>query len=243
MLELHTVPTPNGHKISIALEELALPYRVIEYDISKGEQFSPELLALNPNNKLPVLRDPQPASGNEPITVFETGAILIYLAEKTGRLLAASGPERYAQLQWLMFQMSAVGPLQGQAHHYVRYARVKQDYAQQRYLQETLRQCRVLDTQLAEQEYIAGAFSIADIALWPWLRALPLIGIELAPRFPHLVRWFAQLAARPAFERGKDVINGWVYELPPNFFMELDETTWSYSFGEEQYRDRREAQS
>ena len=177
MIDLHTVPTPNGHKISIALEELGLDYRVIPYDISQGDQFSPELLALNPNNKLPVIVDNDAEGG--PITVFESGAILIYLAEKSGQLLSRQPAQRYAELQWLMFQMAGVGPLQGQAHHFVRYAREEQPYSKQRYLQESLRQCRVIESQLSQQHYIAGEqFSIADIALWPWLRALPLIGIH-----------------------------------------------------------------
>ncbi|WP_084498096.1 glutathione S-transferase family protein [Spongiibacter marinus] len=237
MIDLHTVPTPNGHKISIALEELGLNYRVIPYDISQGDQFSPELLALNPNNKLPVIVDNDAEDG--PITVFESGAILIYLAEKSGQLLSRQPTQRYAELQWLMFQMAGVGPLQGQAHHFVRYAREEQPYSKQRYLQESLRQCRVIESQLGQQRYIAGdQFSIADIALWPWLRALPLIGIHPEQSFPGIHRWFNELAARPAFQRGKDVINGWVYDLPPNFYMELDDKTWSYSFGEEQYKER-----
>lgn len=239
MIKLHTVPTPNGHKISIALEELGVDYEVIPYDITKGDQFKPEFLALNPNNKLPVLVDDEPLGGGEPIVVFETGAILIYLADKYGQLLSTEPRQRYAELQWLMFQMASVGPLQGQAHHYVRYARVKQDYAQERYLNETRRQCQVLESQLADRNYIAGDnFSIADIALWPWLRALPLIDIHLQQDYPATHAWFERVAARPGVEQGKDVIDGYVYMLPPNFYMELDERTWSYSFGNEQYKDR-----
>ncbi|MGJ8686355.1 MAG: glutathione binding-like protein [Spongiibacteraceae bacterium] len=238
MIELHTVPTPNGHKISIALEELGLDYQVTEYDIAAGDQFKPELLAMNPNNKLPVIVDHQPLDGGEAITVFETGAILIYLAEKCGQLIASEPRLRYQQLQWLMFQVASVGPLQGQAHHFVRYARVTQDYARERYLNESRRQCRVLEGQLEKGPYLAGDYSIADIACWPWLRALPLIDIHLERDFPRLHDWFQRIAERPAVERGKDLIHGWVYQLPPNFKMELDEKTWSYSFGEEQYRPR-----
>lgn len=239
MIKLHTVATPNGHKISIALEELGEDYELIEYDISAGDQFRPELLVLNPNNKLPVLVDESPLGGGEPVVVFETGAMLIYLAEKHGRLLAKEGAQRYRQLQWLMFQVSAVGPLQGQAHHYVRYAKIKQDYARQRYLNESRRQCQVLESQLSRHDYIAGEdYSIADIACWPWLRALPLIDIHLQRDFPATQAWFERVAARPGVQRGRDVINGWVYQLPPNFFMELDAQTWSYSFGEEQYKQR-----
>lgn len=239
MIDLHTVPTPNGHKISIALEELGLEYNVIPYDISIGDQFKPELLALNPNNKLPVLVDHDPISGSsEPMVIFETGAILLYLAEKTGKLMAQDPATRFQQLQWLMFQVSSVGPLQGQAHHFIRYARVPQDYARERYVNESLRQCRVLETQLQQQDYLAGDYSIADIACWPWLRCLSLIDIHLDKDFPRLHDWFKRIEERPAVQKGKDVIHGWVYQLPPNFKMELDEKTWSYSFGEEQYRKR-----
>ncbi len=239
MIDLHTVPTPNGHKISIALEELSLEYRVIPYDISVGDQFKPELLALNPNNKLPVLVDHDVLDSNQqPISIFETGAILIYLAEKCGKLLASEPVLRYRQLQWLMFQVAGVGPMQGQAHHFVRYARVQQDYARERYLKESLRQCRVLEGHLQNREYLAGDYSIADIACWPWIRCLPLIDIHLEKNYPNLFNWFTRIEQRPAVERGKDLIHGWVYKLPPNYKMELDEKTWSYSFGEEQFRPR-----
>ena len=234
MYQLHTVPTPNGHKVSIMLAELGADYSFTEYDITAGDQFKPELLALNPNNKLPVLVDPEADN----LAIAETGAILIYLAEKHGQFLPASGPGRYAAMQWLMFQMSAVGPLQGQAHHYVRYARVKQEYAQERYLNETRRQCQVMESVLAKREYLAGEYSIADIACWPWIRALPLIDIHIARDYPALSDWFDRLAERPGVQAGKDVINGYVYDLPPNFFFELDDKIWSYSFGEEQYKNR-----
>ena len=238
MIELHSVPTPNGHKVSIMLAELGLAYELIPYDIAVGDQFKPDLLALNPNNKLPVLVDRRGAS---PVAVFESGAILIYLAEQAGQLLPASGPQRYACLQWLMFQMSAVGPLQGQAHHFVRYARVPQDYARARYLNETRRQCRVLNTRLGEVEYLAGDYSIADIACWPWIRALRLIDIHIGEDYPQIKRWYKAIEQRPAVQQGKDVIHGLVYSLPANYFMTLDEKTWSNSFGEEQYRVRQPA--
>ncbi|MFT5889411.1 MAG: GST-like protein [Zhongshania sp.] len=238
MIDLHTVPTPNGHKISIALEELGLAYQVIPYDISAGDQFKPELLALNPNNKLPVIVDHEPLGGGAPITVFETGAILIYLADKSGQLLATDPQLRYQQLQWLMFQVASVGPLQGQAHHFVRYARVAQDYAKERYLNESRRQCRVLEGQLSTQDYLAGDYSIADISCWPWVRALPLIDIHLEKDYPKLFKWYLRIKQREAVKRGKNLIHGWVYQLPPNFKMDLDDKTWSYSFGEEQYKSR-----
>lgn len=238
MIELHTVPTPNGHKISIMLEEVGLDYQLIPYDIAKGDQFKPELLELNPNNKLPVLVDKDPIGGGEPLVVFETGAILIYLAEKTGQFFPQDPQQKYAVLKWLMFQMSAVGPLQGQAHHFVRYSRVDQPYAKERYCNESRRQCRVLEGHLANQDFLAGEYSIADMALWPWIRALPLIDIHIDKDYPAIAKWFNTIAERPAVKKGKNVINGWVYKLAPNQFLELDDETWSYSFGEEQYKDR-----
>lgn len=238
MIELHTVPTPNGHKVSIMLEEVGLDYEIIPYDIAKGDQFKPELLALNPNNKLPVLVDKDPIGGGEPIVVFETGAILIYLAEKTGQFFPQDPQQKYAVLKWLMFQMSAVGPLQGQAHHFVRYAREEQPYARERYCNESRRQCRVLEGQLKTHSFVAGDYSIADIALWPWIRALPLIDIHIDQDYPALARWYSEVGERPGVKKGKNAINGWVYKLAPNQFLELDDKTWSYSFGEEQYKDR-----
>jgi GST-like protein len=239
MIQLHTVPTPNGHKISIMLEELELPYEVIEYDITKGDQFKPEYLSINPNNKLPAIVDSEPAGGGDPISIFETGAILIYLAEKTGKLLPNDPQQRYAVLKWLMFQVSAVGPLQGQAHHFIRYAREDQPYAKDRYMNETLRQCRVLETQLGLHAFLAGEeYSIADIATWPWVRALRLIDIHIKQDFPNLYLWYKTIDQRAAVQKGKDVINGFIYSVPPNTFLPLDEKTWSYSFGEEQYRPR-----
>ena len=239
MIELHTVPTPNGHKISIMLEEIGLPYKVIEYDITKGDQFKTEYLAINPNNKLPAIIDSNPIGGGSPITVFETGAILIYLAEKSGKLLPSDPQQRYNVLKWLMFQVSAVGPLQGQAHHFIRYAREDQPYAKARYMNETLRQCRVLEGQLINQAFLVGNhYSIADIATWPWVRALRLIDIHIKQEFPNLYRWYKTIDQREAVQRGKDIINGFIYSVPPNTFLPLDDKTWSYSFGEEQYRRR-----
>lgn len=239
MIKLHTVPTPNGHKISIMLEEVGLPYEVIPYDITKGDQFRPEYLAINPNNKLPAIVDTDPVGGGAPIEVFETGAILIYLAEKTGKLLPADPQKRYAVLKWLMFQVAGIGPMHGQAHHFIRYARVEQVYARERYFNEVLRQCRVMEKQLDANAFIAGdAYSIADISCWPWVRALRLIDIHIKKDFPATYRWFKAIEEREAVQRGKDVINGWIYGLAPNTFLKLDEKTWSYSFGEEQYKVR-----
>ncbi|HET8705011.1 MAG TPA: glutathione binding-like protein, partial [Pseudomonadales bacterium] len=179
-----------------------------------------------------------PAGGGAPIEVFETGAILIYLADKTGQLLPVDPQQRYAVLKWLMFQVAGMGPMHGQAHHFIRYARVDQPYAKQRYFNEVLRQCRVMEKQLEKHAYIAGHdYSIADIACWPWIRALRLIDVHVKD-YPNLYRWYKAIEARPAVQRGKDVINGWIYSLAPNTFLPLDDKTWSYSFGEEQYKPR-----
>lgn len=235
MIELHTVPTPNGHKVSIMLEEIEMPYQVIEKDLLKGEQFEPEFLALNPNNKCPVIVDR--GDEGEPIVVFESGAILIHLAERSGKLLATEPRTRAETLQWLMFQMSGIGPLQGQAHHFIRYAPVDQPYARERYVNETQRQLRVLEHRLSEVPYLAGEYSIADIACWPWIRSLPMIDIHIGKTHPRIFEWFSRIEERPAVQRGKDVISGLVYQIPPGTHIPLDEQSFSNSFGEQQYAD------
>lgn len=241
MIHLHTVPTPNGHKISIALEELEVPYETTVKDLLRGEQFEPEFLRLNPNNKCPVLVDTEPLGSAEPAVVFESGAILIYLAEKTGKLLPADGNRRYQALQWLMFQMSGIGPLQGQAHHFIRYAPVEQTYAKERYLNETTRQLRVLEHRLDEADYLAEEYSIADIACWPWIRSLPMIDIHIDESYPALARWFRSIEERPGVQRGKDHVSGAVYDIPPNLHIPLDEESFSNSFGDRQYANHFES--
>lgn len=239
MIDLHTVPTPNGHKISIMLEEVGLPYKVIEYDIMKGDQLKPEYLKINPNNKMPAIVDNDPIGGGAPYSVFETGAILLYLAEKTGRFLPADPRKKFAAIKWLMFQVSGLGPYHGQAHHFVRYARVEQAYAKERYMNEARRLLRVMDTVLSQTEYLAGdEYTVADIASWPWIRCAHLIDLHTRD-YPSLHRWFTTVGERNGVKRGMDVINGWVYQLQPNQFLKLDEETWSNSFGANQYRDRR----
>ncbi len=238
MIQLHTVPTPNGHKVSIMLEEIGAPYEVTVTDLLKGEQLTPEFLALNPNNKCPVIVDTEPHGGGEPIVVWESGAILIYLAEKSGQLLAAEPRQRAATLQWLMFQMSGVGPLQGQAHHFIRYAPVEQPYARERYWNETHRQLRVLEHRLGEAAYLASDYSIADIACWPWVRSLPMIDIHIDDAYPAIARWFHAIESRPGVARGKDLVSGAVYRIPPNTHIPLDEESFSNSFGDNQYADR-----
>ena len=205
MIDLHSWPTPNGHKIHIMLEECGLPYRVHAVDIGKGDQFTPEFLAINPNNKIPALIDSDGPDGS-PFTLFESGAILIYLAEKTGRLLPTTPRERYTTLQWLMFQMGSVGPMLGQAHHFRLYAPEKVAYGIERYTNEARRLYGVMDKHLQEREWFAAnEYTIADIAIFPWLRTAEDQGIDWAD-FPHLKRWFDTIAARPPVQRGVAVL-------------------------------------
>ncbi|MCS6947321.1 MAG: glutathione S-transferase N-terminal domain-containing protein [Steroidobacteraceae bacterium] len=204
MIELYTHATPNGHKVSIMLEELGLPYRLRLVDLTKGEQFTPEFLAINPNNKIPALIDPDGSDGG-PVTVWESGAILIYLAEKTGSpLLPARGAARYRVLQWLMFQMAGVGPMFGQAGHFTLYAQQQVPYGIERYSNEARRLLGVMDKQLQAEPFIAGAdYSIADIALYPWTNSalrIPTIGSFDA--WPAVARWRERIASRPAVQRG-----------------------------------------
>lgn len=202
MITLYTWATPNGRKVSIMLEECALPYVVQPVDITAGAQFRPEFTAINPNGKIPALVD-----ADAGITVFESGAILTYLAEKTGRFLPAAGPVRYAVLQWLMWQMGGVGPMFGQTHHFRRFAPEPVPYALERYGNETRRLYRVLDTQLAHNEFVAGeaaGYSIADIAIYPWVARHEWQGVTLSD-FPNVQRWADSLALRPAVQRGMEV--------------------------------------
>src|SRR6188472_4524535 len=169
MIEVFTWPTPNGHKVHVMLEECGLPYRAMPVNIGAGDQFKPEFLAISPNNKVPALVDPQGPDG-QPIALFESGAILVYLAAKTGRFLPAGDREKFEVLQWLMFQMGGVGPMLGQAHHFRRYAPEQIPYAVGRYTKEAARLYSVIDRRLAETEYLAGEYSIADVATFPWVR-------------------------------------------------------------------------
>ena len=202
-IELYTWSTPNGRKASIALEELGLAYRVHPIDIGKDEQFAPEFLKISPNNKIPAIVDPQGPDG-EPIPVFESGAILIYLAEKTGRLMPQDPRARYEALQWLMWQMGGFGPMLGQAHHFRRFAKEQIPYAIERYTNETRRLYGVLDKRLKETDYVAGDYSIADIAIFPWAARHEWQGIDLAD-FPALKRWYDAIAARQAVQKGMTV--------------------------------------
>jgi GST-like protein len=201
MIELYTWSTPNGFKISIALEELGLAYEVHPVRIGAGEQFKPEFLAISPNNKIPAIVDRE-GPGAQPISIFESGAILVYLAEKTGRLLPGDPVGRYAALEWLMFQMGGIGPMLGQAHHFRIYAPEPIPYAIDRYTNEAKRLYGVLDRRLGQAPYLAGGeYSIADIAVYPWLRNPERQGVEIS-EYPHVARWRAAIAERPAVVRG-----------------------------------------
>ena len=203
MIDLYTWTTPNGRKVSIMLEELALPYRVHPVNIGQGEQFRPEYVKISPNTKIPAIVDPEGPDG-EPMTMMESGAILIYLAGKTGKLLPASVRDRYVALQWLMFQMGGVGPIFGQVHHFLRAAKEPVPYAIARYTKETRRLYGVLDGRLGAAEYLAGQYSIADIATYPWVARHDWHKVELA-EFPNVARWYAAIGARPAVARGMAV--------------------------------------
>ena len=200
MIDLYTAPTPNGWKASIALEELALPYKVIPIDLGKLVQKEEWYLRINPNGRIPTIVD----RDAEDFAVFESGAILAYLAEKTGRLLPTDVKGRSLVMQWLMFQMGNVGPMQGQANVFFRYAQDKIQYAIDRYQNETRRLYQVLDGRLGNVEYLAGDYSIADIATWPWVTLHGWAGIEL-DGMPHLQRWIAAVGARPAVVKGRAV--------------------------------------
>lgn len=200
MIDVYFWPTPNGYKITIALEEMGLPYRIVPVDISKGEQFKPEFLKLSPNNRMPAIVDSEGPDG-KPISIFESGAILLYLAEKTGTLMPTSPRGRYKALEWLMFQMASVGPMLGQAHHFRRYAPEPIQYAIDRYTNEARRLYGVIDKRLSALPYLAGEYSIVDIATYPWLRPHQSQGQDLAD-FPNLKRWYDAIEARPAVQRG-----------------------------------------
>ncbi len=208
MIDLYTATTPNGRKISIALEEMALPYRVHAIGLRQLEQKEPWFLAINPNGRIPAIVDRNDDDGRagagERFAVFESGAILVYLAEKSGRLLPTDRKGRSRVLQWLMFQMGGVGPMQGQANVFNRYFPEKIPVVIERYQNETRRLYGVMDGRLANAEFLADDYSIADIAVYPWVAQHDWSGVDLAP-FPHLARWFAQLGARPAVQRGMAV--------------------------------------
>jgi GSH-dependent disulfide-bond oxidoreductase len=205
MIDVFSWPTPNGHKVHIMLEECGLPYRALPINIGAGDQFKPEFLKLSPNNKIPAITDPDGPDG-KPISLFESGASLVYLAAKTGKFMPASDRAKYEVLEWLMFQMGSVGPMLGQAHHFRMYAPEKIGYAIDRYSNEAKRIYGVIDRRLAQSAWLAGAqYTIADIATFPWLRSWQNQGIVLS-EFPHLEAWFNKIAERPAVQRGVKVL-------------------------------------
>jgi len=207
VIDLYTWTTPNGRKASIALEEMGLPYTVHPVDISKDEQFKPEFLKISPNNRIPAIVD-----RDNGMSLMESGAILIYLADKTGKFLPKSGEARYHTIEWLMWQMGGPGPMLGQVHHFVKYNPGKAPYAEERYLKEAHRLYGVLDKQLAQHDYIAGDYSIADMASYPWIVPYKNQGQDI-DQFPHLKRWMETIRARPATMRAYDKAK----EVNPNF--------------------------
>ncbi|MDG0801395.1 GSH-dependent disulfide bond oxidoreductase [Pectobacterium polaris] len=201
MIDLYYAPTPNGHKITLFLEEANLPYQLHRVNISKGEQFRPEFLAISPNNKIPAIVDTQPAEGDTPISLFESGAILLYLAEKHGVLLSSSLRERTATLQWLFWQVAGFGPMLGQNHHFNHYAPQPVPYAIERYQQETQRLYRVLDKHLQDSPWLAGEnYSIADIATYPWVVSYARQRVDLDD-YQAVKAWYTRISERPATQR------------------------------------------
>jgi GST-like protein len=207
MIDVYSWPTPNGHKVHIMLEECGLLYRAHPVDIGAGDQFKPEFLAISPNNKIPAIVDADGPDG-KPISLFESGAILLYLASKAGKFLGETDREKFNTLQWLMFQKGGLGPMLGQAHHFRIYAPTQIDYAVNRYTNEAKRLYGVMDTQLSKTAYLAGdQYTIADIASFPWTRSWQNQGIDWA-EYPHVKRWFDEISARTAVQRGVEVLAG-----------------------------------
>jgi GST-like protein len=212
LIDVYFWPTGNGKKVTIMLEEVELPYRIIPVNINKGAQFAPEYDALNPNNRMPALVDSDATGGR--LAIFESGAILQYLAEKTDQLLPRDVHGKYRVLQWVYWQVGGLGPMAGQAHHFLKYSPVKVEYAMHRFQTEVARLYKVLDTQLGRSEYIAGEYSIADIAAWPWVVRYDWQGQKLED-FPNVKRWFEAVGARPAVQRGAAVGADLVAAAPP----------------------------
>lgn len=231
MIDLYSWATPNGHKVHIMLEETGIPYRVHGVNIRTGEQFAPEFLRISPNNRIPAIVDPDGPAGR-PLPLFESGAILVYLAGKSGKLLPQDLNDRYTALQWLMWQMGGVGPMFGQANHFRAYAVEKIAYAIERYTNEANRLTGVLDRRLAEARFLAGdEYSIADIAVFPWMRNAERRGIDLNA-YPNAKRWFDGIAARPAVQRGVQVLVAESDRAP------LDDRAREVMFGKTQFERR-----
>lgn len=231
MIDVYYWPTPNGRKVTILLEELGQPYNVVPVDIAKGDQFKPEFLAFSPNNKMPAIIDPDGPDG-KPVSVFESGAIMIYLAEKFGRFLPTDPRARLQVLEWLMFQMGTVGPMLGQCHHFRTYAPEPIDYAINRYTNEATRIYNVIDKRLADHAFLAGDYSIADMAVAPWLLG-ERQGQDFED-FPNLNRWRLELRDRPAFMKGWDVMKTQI----PVGDVKKDKERFAILFGDQQYAKR-----
>lgn len=229
-IDFYYWPTPNGWKVSIMLEEAEIPYNVIPVNIAAGDQFKSEFLDISPNNKMPAIVDPESPDG-EPIALFESGAILLYLADKTGRFIPSNFRDRYTVIQWLMFQMGGVGPMLGQAHHFRQYAPENIPYAIERYTNEATRLYRVLDKRLSQVEYIAGDYSIADIAIFPWILPYERQGQDLA-NYPNLKRWFDVINERPAVQKGLALLRE--QRVNPN----MDEKAKEILFGTRQLEQK-----
>lgn len=231
MIDLHFVYSPNGTKVAILLEELGLEWRRIEYSIFEGRQLKPEFRALNPNNRLPVILDHAPDDGGPPHAVFESGAILLYLAEKHGAFLGSARRDRSRVQQWLMWQMAGLGPMQGQAHHFLRYAPSPIFYAIRRYINECNRLMDVMEHRLRESAYLAGPdYSIADIACWPWIRAGRILELDMRDR-PSLQGWYDRIAGRPAVERAAELPASHMLNGPAMEKVALSDEQWSNLFG------------
>ena len=230
MIDLYSWATPNGHKIHIMLEETGLPYRVHPVNIGAGDQFKPEFLKISPNNKMPAMIDTDGPDG-KPMSMFESGAMLLYLASKSGKFLPEDLRDRWSTLQWLMFQMGGVGPMLGQAHHFLVYAPEKIPYAMQRYSKEANRLYGVMDRRLGESKFIAcDEYTIADMAIMPWLRFPERQGVDIAA-YPHVKKWFDGIAARPAVQRGLAVLADRRKPL-------MDDKAKEMLFGATQYQKR-----
>jgi GST-like protein len=232
MIDVYSWPTPNGHKVHIMLEETGLEYRVHDINIRAGDQFKPEFLKISPNNRIPAIID-QDGPDGEPISLFESGAILLYLASKTGRFLPVDIQARWTSVQWLMWQMGGVGPMFGQANHFRRYAKEKIAYAVDRYTNEANRLTSVLDKRLAESPYVAGEYSIADIAIFPWMRGADNRGVKLE-EYPAVKRWFDEINARPAVQRAVKVLA----EVQAANAAPHDDKSWDIMFGKTQFQRR-----
>jgi GST-like protein len=233
MIDVYTWPTPNGHKVHIMLEEVGLQYQIHGVNIREGEQFKPEFLKISPNNRIPAIVDHDGPNG-KPISIFETGAILLYLASKTGKLLPTDLHARWCCTQWLMWQMGGLGPMMGQANHFRRYAKDKIQYAIDRYTNEANRLTNVLDKRLSDARYTAGKeYSISDIAIFPWLRGADQRGVNLED-YPNVKRWFDEINARPAVQRGCKVLA----DVQAANTAPHNDKSWEIMFGKVQFEKR-----